>query len=114
MNIKDITPGEWDIHANLEIHPILDEDGLEIIAEIPTDCPFSETTKKANAELIADAGTTANKCGMLFSEVLEQRDELVAVLEYVRDVLTQESPENWEMEIARMNHVINRSIRYLP
>ena len=32
---------------------------------------------KSNAKLIADAGTTANKCGLLPSELLEQRDYLL-------------------------------------
>lgn len=36
---------------------------------------------KANAKLIADAGTTANKCGLLSSELLEQRNDLLKVLQ---------------------------------
>lgn len=41
----------------------------------------------ANARLIADAGTTANKCGLLPSEILEQRDELRnALQECIRDL----------------------------
>ena len=35
---------------------------------------------KSNATLIADAFNTANKCGLLPSEVLEQRDALLSVL----------------------------------
>lgn len=35
---------------------------------------------KANAELIADAFNTANKCDMLPSELLAQRDELLEML----------------------------------
>lgn len=34
----------------------------------------------ANALLIADAGTTANKCGLLPSELLAQRNELLEAL----------------------------------
>ena len=37
----------------------------------------------ANAKLIADAGTTASKCGLLPSELLEQRNELLEALEYL-------------------------------
>jgi len=33
--------------------------------------------ESCNAKLIANAGTTANKCGLLSSELLEQRDELL-------------------------------------
>ena len=38
-----------------------------------------ETTEEelSNAKLIADAGTTANKCGLLPSELLEQRNALL-------------------------------------
>lgn len=35
----------------------------------------------ANATLIADAGNTAQKCGLLPSELLQQRDELKEALE---------------------------------
>ena len=35
---------------------------------------------KSNARLIADAGTTANKCGLLPSELLAQRDDLLEAL----------------------------------
>lgn len=37
----------------------------------------------ANAQLIADAGTTANKCGKLPSELLAERDELLESLKKV-------------------------------
>jgi hypothetical protein len=39
---------------------------------------------EGNADLITDAGNTANKCGLLPSELLEQRDELLNVLIWVR------------------------------
>lgn len=38
---------------------------------------------KANAKLIADAGTTANKCGLFPSELLEQRNELLEALKSI-------------------------------
>lgn len=38
---------------------------------------------EANAQLIADAFNTANKCDMLPSELLEQRDELLKLLKSV-------------------------------
>ena len=39
---------------------------------------------EANAKLITDAGNTAQKCGLLPSELLEQRDELLNTLKWVR------------------------------
>ena len=41
----------------------------------------------ANAELIADAGNTANKCVMLPSQILAQRDELRVVMDDVKQYL---------------------------
>ena len=37
----------------------------------------------SNAKLIADAGTTANKCGLLPSELLEQRDDILKELDKI-------------------------------
>jgi hypothetical protein len=45
------------------------------------------TTREANAILIADAGTTANKCGMLPSELLERYNEAIEVLEEIKKVI---------------------------
>jgi len=42
------------------------------------DLDFNEL--KSNAKLIADAGTTANKCGKLPSELLKERDQLIEVV----------------------------------
>ena len=40
-----------------------------------------------DAQLIADAGTTANKCGLLPSEILEQRDELLEAFKSMNIIL---------------------------
>jgi hypothetical protein len=44
----------------------------------------SESEAIANAKLTADAGNTAQKCGLLPSELLKQRDEL---LERLKDLI---------------------------
>lgn len=45
------------------------------------DTPEEEQEEaEANALLISDAGTTANKCGLLPNELLAQRDELLEAL----------------------------------
>ena len=36
-----------------------------------------------NAKLIADAGTTANKCGKLPSQLLQENEEMKAMLEKI-------------------------------
>ena len=38
---------------------------------------------RADAELITDAGNTAQKCGLLPSELLKQRDEMLADIEFL-------------------------------
>ena len=42
----------------------------------------SNEAMEANAKLIADAGTTANKCGLMPSELLEQRNDLLEALQH--------------------------------
>lgn len=42
---------------------------------------------KENANLIADAGTTINKCDLFPSELLEQRDELLEALKELHCLL---------------------------
>ena len=44
---------------------------------------------KKDAELIADAGNTAQKCGLLPSELLQQRDELREALKWVKESIAR-------------------------
>ena len=46
-----------------------------------------EDEAQANAQLIADAGTTANKCGLLPSEILEQ---LVECKEALQSIISED------------------------
>ena len=59
------TKAPWDVHNTcnvLEIHPLHDEDGVEIIAEIPSDAEQSQEEKEANANLIAAAPELLEAC----------------------------------------------------
>jgi len=49
------TPGPWAAHSNNEIHPLEDENGEYIIAEIPSDASQPKKEKAANAKLISAA-----------------------------------------------------------
>lgn len=75
----------------------LDNSHIRIVADLGFTVAIVDmgTMEKmeANAQLIADAGTTANKCGLLPSELLEQRDEL---LNKLKD-LTNRIEENWDL-----------------
>lgn len=44
---------------------------------------FNQERLEANAQLIADAFNTSNKCDMLPSELLEQRNELLEMLQKI-------------------------------
>jgi hypothetical protein len=88
-NKLNITAGEWKI-SNCSIKDAYSK--LETVFEssmVDTDdhvagiliLNSNKEQVKANAALIADAGTTANLCGLLPSELLKQRDELREALE---------------------------------
>lgn len=76
-----ITKGDWIANKRNAIGDIIIwANGTPRIAVLPLrDVSYNE--QEANAKLIEDAGTTANKCGLLPSEILKQRDELLEVLE---------------------------------
>lgn len=87
MKDLKITKGEW--YVDYDRIP----NGVSAIAEhiaIVADewdigCVFTNITNEGdeernNAILIADAGNTAQKCGLLSSELLKQRDELLEAL----------------------------------
>lgn len=70
MKDLGITKGEWVVGFSKE------SSDDYYIQPTPT---FGE--QKNNSNLIEDAANTAQKCGLLPSELLQQRDELLEVLE---------------------------------
>lgn len=98
MKELGITKGEWvgvDYagHYSLQVVPfygardLLDED--------------KTNEAEANMQLCCDAGNTAQKCGLLPSELLQQRDELKELLKaftegmrrYWKDTYQEETPD---------------------
>lgn len=57
--------------------------GREIIGEKSICLVAHNTETVGNAQLIADVFNTANKCDMLPSELLEQRDEVISLLKRI-------------------------------
>lgn len=49
----------------------------------------SEINIKANAKLIADAGTTANICGKLPSQLLAEHNELLEMLKFCFNIISK-------------------------
>ena len=62
-----------------------------------------------NATLIADAGNTAQKCGLLPSELLKQRDELREALKQIRD--TTIFVRKGSMDAYKMQHIVEAAIK---
>lgn len=93
MRNLNITKGEWRLYEqsrdakltapkNGLIKIVCDDKCLGFIGYPWTVCEVPKSVAMAddgifNAQLITDAGTTANKCGLLPSELLEQRDMLL-------------------------------------
>lgn len=84
--MNKFTPGPWDIHENvtLEIHPLDDEDGVNIIAEIPADAPQSIEIKRANARAIA-----------LLPELYEACKSVPKIVETLMDELAGQKATDW-------------------
>ena len=92
MDVSKITKGNWDLmdggftryrsKPNL-ITVYATNSDLEMICDVKRDDILHHRNQdfKANAELIAEAGTITNQCGFSPKELLEQRDELLKVLE---------------------------------
>ena len=78
MNRLGITDGEWiDTPRGGDLRRIKDMGGRDICDTYSFISCIDSEEQQCNAKLIADAGTTANKCGLLPSELLDQRNELL-------------------------------------
>ena len=99
MKDLGITKGEWTttkVYYAGEKISIRKNNRNDIVWAICQDIESNiDMEQLANADLIADAGNTAQKCGLLPSELLEQRDELLKALQAV--VLQNGMiPHNWD------------------
>ena len=76
----------------------------------PMMAEVSITERIANAALIADAGNTAQKCGLLPSELLKQRDDAVDKVEtlvgYLSIMALGKTPPELEAVIKEANEWI--------
>lgn len=87
------TSGTWIVGIDNNVYS---QDGDVKIALVKTDFNVTLQQAEANAKLIADAGTTANKCGLVPSEILQQRDELLKALELYMERLKN----GWMINLA--------------
>lgn len=70
------TPGPWKVSQNVSRHVVGPTGGVIASAELSCKQEISE----ANARLIAEAGTVFHDTGLSPVQLVEQRDELVAVV----------------------------------
>jgi hypothetical protein len=79
MKDLGITKGEWKVDEEYLRHKIeINNSTIHLYHTVVTfnGTMITYNEAKSNALLIADAGNTAQKCGLLPSELLRQRDEL--------------------------------------
>lgn len=89
MKELGITKGEWKITKKDDLgvpfgltHAYcIESEGIVVCDIICDENGLKEA--KNDAKLIADAGTTANKCGMLPSELLERYNEAIEALNII-------------------------------
>lgn len=86
MKELGITKGEWEVSPdnNWECCVLMGEQEDHYINLENRDIDGWDEMH-ANATLICDAGNTAQKCGLLPSELLQQRDELKEALQSLMD-----------------------------
>ena len=85
MKELEITKGEWQYEIYAGYFAIQNSAGYEASDLLNADSVGSFEAEH-NAELICDAGNTAQSCGLLPSELLRQRDELKEAL---KDMVNQ-------------------------
>mgnify|MGYP000883424698 CR=1 FL=1 len=115
MKDLKITKGEWvgveyAGHYSLQVAPfygardLLDED--------------KTNEAEANMKLCCDAGNTAQKCGLLPSELLKQRDELLEALKKLVHLhgceqegigSGQPTPEQWYKAVEKAELIITKA-----
>lgn len=72
---------------------------------------------KANAELIVDAGNTANKCGLMPSELLDENATLKKSLRELLTAINAKGADDFEQEVRLaeillgINRPINKPVR---
>ena len=88
MKKLKITTGKWISEYRDGIISEDAGDPGDAICDAPEWAEMSMKRWPANASLICDAGNTYQKCGLLPSELLEQRDELLQTLQQIERGVT--------------------------
>lgn len=112
-NKLGITEGEWFIQGDK--YPTIQSrhngDGIKTLPTIATvNSTFIEYEEyRANSKLMTDAGNTAQKCGLLPSKLLAQRDEMMNAINLMLETLERENLLwRYEDEVTSMKNSITK------
>ena len=108
MKKLGITKGEWQFERYGIFFGIQIEPGYNL-SDLLNGENVGFFEAEHNAELICDAGNTAQKCGLLPSELLRQRDELREALKQIRD--TPIFVRKGSMDAYKMQHIVEAAIK---
>lgn len=95
MKDLGITKGDWEVeeYHDGDLLGLRVVSNYECVTMFDTGvCGWISEEEEANAKLIADAGNTANKYGLLPSELLEQRYDLAEALKHALEIMYQCEP----------------------
>jgi hypothetical protein len=120
MKDLKITKGEWRVRVSSDGDDFFIEApnlnmpqlgyGIEIMGDDFGDhngYPFEQ--RMADAKLIADAGNTAQLCGLLPSELLKQRDELLEAAKGIAELLPlTPTREEWTNACVKLESAITK------
>lgn len=90
MNELNITKGEWNIIDETSTYEKVSRFRVTSIGTTVSSLNCSSECideQQSNAQLIADAGTTANKCGLLPSELLAENEKLKIAVRQLGDLV---------------------------
>lgn len=87
MKELGITRGEWYWDGDPTNYDHKNEAPWLIAGGVPIITGEIEAKNKADVDLIVDAGNTSQKCGLLPSELLQQRDRCLMTLNNCRETI---------------------------
>lgn len=99
------TKGEWELSKNFNqgIRVLVGQDNPITMTNI---CSVSgrpsDKEVEANAKLIAEAGTVANECGLSPKQLLEQRNDFLAVSKMIKSNNLQFGFDSSKRRILRL------------
>ena len=108
MKELGITKGEWVVEQYGGYYTLQNRIGYEGDDLLSSEGVGSFEAEH-NAELICDAGNTAQKCGLLPSELLQQRDELLKTMKSIYCTTDASDQNSMQHAIYRIGAAIKNT-----